>query len=248
MVRTLVWLMIVIWGMAIPASAGEVPVRFFREPVFPKQVETFKERRLRQVVHQTEDFSCGAAALATILQYYYGQNVTERDAILGMFTVGDREKIRQAGFSMLDMKKFSEQMNFRAQGYKITDINKLKSLTVPVIALVDTNRYKHFVVIRKVTDDFVYLSDPSWGNRRMSLKNFELVWNQVILTINGPQADTAEGLYAGDFNLMLPKDDVTRTRGILGYRAVMDPSFAMIYYHQFSAGRFSDVYWGPLTH
>jgi predicted double-glycine peptidase len=234
-------------GLAIPAAAGTVPVRFFSEPIWPKKVESFKERRLRQVVRQTEDFSCGAAALATILHYYYGQELNERDAIFGMFKAGDKEKIRQSGFSMLDMKKLSEQLNYRAQGYKILDINKLKSLKVPVITLIDTNRYKHFVVIRKVTDEYVFLSDPSWGNRRMSLSNFERVWNQVILAINGPLAEDAEGLYAGDYRFLLPKDDVTRTRGILGYRAALDPSFALIYQSKFQAGRFSDVFWGPLT-
>ena len=86
-----------------------------------KSVETLRERRLRQVVHQSVDFSCGAATVATILQYYYGQPVTERDAILGMFSVGDRDEIRQRGFSLLDMKNFTEKLHYKAVGYKIMD-------------------------------------------------------------------------------------------------------------------------------
>ena len=175
-----------------------MPYRFFDKPVMEKSVETLKERRLRQVVHQSVDFSCGAATVATILRYYYGQPVTEQEAILGMFSVGDRDKIRQWGFSLLDMKNFTEGLHYKAMGYKITDINKLKELNIPVIALIDTQRYKHFVVIRKVSDDYVYLSDPSWGNRRMKLNDFEKVWNNIVLAISGPRPADAPGtLYRG---------------------------------------------------
>ena len=115
-----------------------MPYRFFDKPVMEKSVETLKERRLRQVVHQSVDFSCGAATVATILQYYYGQPVTEQDAILGMFSVGDRDEIRQRGFSLLDMKNFTEKLHYKAVGYKIMEVDKLKELKVPVIALIDT--------------------------------------------------------------------------------------------------------------
>ncbi len=212
----------------LPVQASDVTVPIFRDRVYPKPIESFKDRRLRQVVHQTEDFSCGAAALSTILHYYYGVPVSERDAIVGMFKAGDKETIQHVGFSMLDMKKFSQTHKYQAQGYKIQDVNELKSLTVPVIALIDTNRYKHFVVIRKVTDKYVYLADPSWGNRRMSLEAFQQVWNKIILAITGPTLPSAEGLYAGDYQLTLPKYEVVRTEGILGPRIAMDPSFNLI--------------------
>ena len=211
---------------AFPASDVTVPI--FRDRVYPKPVQSFKDLRLRQVVHQTEDFSCGAAALATILHYYYGTSITEREAILGMFKEGDKEKIQQVGFSMLDMKNFAQSRNYHGQGYRLTNVNDLKDLNIPVITLIDTNRYKHFVVVRKVTDKYVFLADPSWGNRRMSLKDFEKVWNQIILAITGPVLATAEGLYARDYELTLPKYAVIRTEGMLGPRVSMDPTFAFI--------------------
>jgi predicted double-glycine peptidase len=214
---------------ALPASAAQVTVPIFRDYVYPKPIQSFKERRLRQVVHQSQDFSCGAAALATILHYYYGNPVTERDAIIGMFKEGDREKIKQVGFSMLDMKKFSQKLKYEAQGYKLPGVGHLRNLSAPVIALIDTNRYKHFVVIRKVTDRFVYLADPSWGNRRMTVDNFTKIWNNIILVISGPTSPSAEGLYAGDYQLNLPKGEVIRTEGLLGPRFAMDPSFALIH-------------------
>jgi predicted double-glycine peptidase len=198
--RTLIGLMAFLCGLVVPAGGATVPYRIFDKPVMEKSVETFKDRRLRQVIQQSEDFSCGAATLATILRYYYGQPVTEREAIIGMFKVGDREKIRQSGFSLLDMKNFSEGLHFKAVGYKINDVDKLKDLQIPVIALIDTQQYKHFVVIRKVSDDYVYLSDPSWGNRRMKLDDFGKVWNNIVLAISGPVPTTHLGFMPGISN------------------------------------------------
>jgi predicted double-glycine peptidase len=239
---TLLWLMVFLAGLAVPAAGGSVPYRFFDKPVMEKSVETLKERRLRQVVRQSVDFSCGAATVATILQYYYGQPVTEKDAILGMFSVGDRNEIRQRGFSLLDMKNFTEKLHYKAVGYKIQEIDKLKELKVPVIALIDTQSYKHFVVIRKVTDDYVYLSDPSWGNRRMKLNDFEKVWNNIILAISGPRLADAAGLYTGDYLLRLATwPYVIRTAGILGSSIGMDPSFALFQTSRTSLLAVSDI-------
>ncbi len=239
---SLLWLVVFLGGLAVPAVGGTVPYRIFDKPVMEKSVETLKERRLRQVVHQSVDFSCGAATVATILQYYYGQPVTEQDAILGMFSVGNRDEIRQRGFSLLDMKNFTEKLHYKAVGYKIMEVDKLKELKVPVIALIDTQTYKHFVVIRKVTDDYVYLSDPSWGNRRMKLNDFEKVWNNIILAISGPRLADASGLYTGDYHLRLATwPYVIRTEGILGYWNAMDPSFALIQSSRISLIGVSDI-------
>lgn len=240
--RSLLWLMAFLCGLAVPAGGATVPYRVFDKPVMEKPVETFKERRLRRVVRQSEDFSCGAAALATILQYYYGQPVTEREAILGMFKAGDRGKIRQFGFSLLDMKKFTEELHLKAMGYKIMDIDKLKELQIPVIALIDTQRYMHFVVIRKVSDDYVYLSDPSWGNRRMKLSDFGKVWNNIVLAISGPRRANAPGLYTGDYKLRLASwPYVIRTEGILGYSVALDPSLALVQSSRTSLIGVSDI-------
>jgi predicted double-glycine peptidase len=212
------------------AHASNVLVPILQESVFRKQVRTLKERRLSQVVHQTEDFSCGAAALATVLHYYYGKDLTERAAIKEMLKAGNLEKIQSLGFSLLDMQKFTHSLGYQAEGYKISDVNRLKELTVPVIALIETcGGYSHFVVVRKVTEQHVYISDPSWGNRRLSLGAFQQAWNKIILAITGPTLDSAQGLYAGDYPLILPKHDVIRTQGLLGPRVSMDPSFFFIH-------------------
>ncbi|MEJ2090982.1 MAG: C39 family peptidase [Syntrophobacterales bacterium] len=193
-------LMMVFLFPAVWASASDVPVRlnlYNEGGVLTKQVKSMKELRQQQMVPQSRDFSCGAAALATIMHYYYGQPVTELDAILGMFKHGDQQDIRKRGFSLLDMKRYANALKYKADGFKVKDVKILKSLTVPVIVLIETGSYKHFVVIRRVGDRFVYISDPSWGNRKVPVQEFNKIWDQkVIFAVQGPKVGNPEGLYA----------------------------------------------------
>lgn len=170
--------------------------------VLTKEVKSMKEMRQQQMVAQSRDFSCGAAAMATIMRYYYGQPMTELDAILGMFKHGDQQDIKKRGFSLLDMKRYANSLRYKADGFKVPEVKTLKTLTIPVIVLVETGNYKHFVVIRRVDDKYVYLSDPSWGNRKVSLNEFSKIWEQkIIFAVQGPKVGEPEGLYSEDPNL-----------------------------------------------
>jgi len=195
-----------------------------------KKVKSVKELRLRQMVAQSADYSCGAAALATILRYCFGYQMTEKDAILGMFKLGEKEKIRRQGFSMLDMKRFAQDLGLKTAGYQIKDMEILRKVTVPVITVIETNRYKHFVVIRRTDDRFAYLSDPAWGNRKMPLADFQKCWNQVILVLLGPCKGIPEGLYTEAEDDYLFKYRVLRGDGRVGHRYVMDPANTLYYF------------------
>ena len=221
-------LAVVLMGYPAPTEAADVPVRLLGGAVFTKKVDNLKERRLRKVVPQTLDFSCGAAALATIFRYNFGQPLDEREAIIGMFSQGEKEQIRKRGFSMLDMKRFAQSLGYQAEGFKIETVQELQDLKIPVVSLINTGRYYHFVVIRQVTDKFVYLSDPSWGNRKMTWGDFKQGWQKVILVVAGPTKGSPEGLYCEADELGLPKDQVLRISGLLANRFSMDPSQTML--------------------
>jgi predicted double-glycine peptidase len=218
------------------SEAAEVAVRlnaFFEGGVIVKKVKSMRELRRRQMVPQSADYSCGAAALATVLRYHFGQQMTEKDAILGMFKHGEQEKIRRRGFSLLDMKRFALKQGLQAKGYRVEEITALQKVNVPVITLIETNRYKHFVVIRRTDDRYVYLSDPSWGNRRILLGDFQKYWNRAILVLFGPCQGTPEGLYREAVDEFLPKHEAIRYESLLGHRFALDPANTMLYFTQF---------------
>jgi predicted double-glycine peptidase len=154
----LVILMASVLLLPVGVPAAEVPVRlnaYEEGGVLIKHVKSLKEMRQRQMVPQTRDYSCGAASLATILRYYYGLPTTELETVIGMFKHGNQADIKKVGFSLFDMKRYANSLRYAADGYKIPKVEDLKKVTIPVIVLIDTANYKHFVVLRHVDDRFV---------------------------------------------------------------------------------------------
>lgn len=145
--------------------------------------KTWLDNRYKTVVRQQYDYSCGSAAVATLLSYHYNHPVPERDVLKAMFEVGDQDKIRREGFSLLDMKKYLESIGYGADGFR-DSLNKLVRVGVPAIVLLNIKGYLHFVVVKGVTDQEVLVGDPSHGLRTIKRKEFEDMWNGVLFVIN----------------------------------------------------------------
>lgn len=145
-------------------------------------VTSVKEARFRSTILQEYDFSCGSAALATLLTYHYEDKVSEQDIFKAMFDTGDQEKIRRNGFSLLDMKNYLEANGYRAAGYKVS-LDRLAEIGVPAIVLINIRGYKHFVVVKGVSSKMVLLSDPAAGARTVPRAEFESTWNGLIFII-----------------------------------------------------------------
>lgn len=144
--------------------------------------KTFLDQRYRNVVKQQRDFSCGSAALATMLRYHYGHDVTETQVLESMFRSGDQQKILKQGFSMLDMKQFLSNKGLKAEGYN-APLDKLTRVGIPAIVLLNLNGYLHFVVVRGVSADTVVVADPAYGNRKMKRDEFMQAWNNILFVI-----------------------------------------------------------------
>jgi predicted double-glycine peptidase len=213
-----------------PGQAAQVPIWLNGGGVFEKKVQSWKAKRSQCMVSQAFDFSCGAAALATVLQYHFGYPVTERDAIMGMFKYGEQEDIKKRGFSLLDMKRFCQVIKYQAQGYRLPNIEVLKRLPMPLITIIKTQKYHHFVVIRRVDNKYVYTADPSWGNRKIPWGQFEENWpDRVIFAISGPTVGSPKGLYCEVSEGMgFTYDQIIGTSGLVGHNFAMDPTTSVV--------------------
>jgi len=145
-------------------------------------VKSIKERKFAEVVRQQYDFSCGSAALATLLTYHYENPVDEQTAFDYMYDKGDQEKIKRAGFSLLDMKSYLEGHGYQADGFEAT-LDTVAEANVPAITLLDVRGYRHFVVVKGVTDDEVLVGDPALGLKFFDRDEFEEMWQNGILFI-----------------------------------------------------------------
>lgn len=162
-------------------SAGEV-VATAVGGVFGVPVTSMRELRTARVVMQQYDFSCGAAAVATLLSFHYNLPTQEQTIFKAMYDRGDQESIRERGFSMLDMKTYLESLGYHADGFRLK-LDRLKAIAVPVITLVDINGYKHFVVVKGMEDGRVLVGDPAYGASVMEEEYFESIWSGTVLAI-----------------------------------------------------------------
>ena len=71
-------------------------------------IRSMKDLRDQNLVRQRFDYSCGAAALATILAYGFDDKVTERQILVQLFDLFSEEEkqvSRNVGFSLVDLQR-----------------------------------------------------------------------------------------------------------------------------------------------
>ena len=133
------------------------------------------------MVIQKWDASCGAAALATVLTYALRDPVSEREVATGMLRTTEPLKVKyRGGFSLLDMKHFVERRGLKGAGFRGMNFDQLRALHSPIVPIVQYGN-PHFIVVRGLNaNGRVDIADPAFGNRTMSVKDFEAVWQGGI--------------------------------------------------------------------
>jgi predicted double-glycine peptidase len=164
---------------AEPASAIDLALPGTR---FTVPAGSIKEIRFRNTIRQQYDFSCGSAALATLLTHHYGYPVSEQQVFEQMYLHGDQRKIRREGFSLLDMQRFLAARGFRADGFQLP-LQKLVDARLPAIVLMSDKGYHHFVVVKAIDGERVLVGDPSSGARAMTRDGFEKMWSSKLLFV-----------------------------------------------------------------
>jgi predicted double-glycine peptidase len=167
--RTLVTVIALAVAFANDASAQD------RAPV-----RSLLEIRQERTVVQQWDLSCGAAAIATLLNFQHGDPVSEREVAIAL--VGrDRylenpNLIRvQNGFSLLDLKRYVDERGYEGIGFgglEFSDLNKYAPIIVPISRV----GYDHFVIYRGSMGNRVLLSDPAFGTVTMPIAKFRRQW------------------------------------------------------------------------
>ena len=207
---------------ASAVEAGSLELPFQIGGAYNVPVKSIRESRFAATIRQQYDFSCGSAALSTLLSYQYNYPVTEDKVFEEMFRRGDQAKIRVEGFSLLDMKRYLEAHGFEADGFQ-EPLDKLAAAGIPAIVLVNENGYNHFVVVKGVRDGRVLIGDPAGGTRAVTESAFQAAWvNQILFVISNrqdvaafnaeadwrsaPRAPVADGVNRGSLaGIVMPK-------------------------------------------
>ncbi len=141
-------------------------------------VASWKQLNEQNVIMQRFDYSCGAASLATLMKYYFNDDVSEQellDYIKETFSNKEYARIEEDGLSFLELEKVSRSLGYQSASVRLK-LPALLELSGPVIVFVNTKQYKHFAVLRGIKEDQVFLADPSRGNIQLSVQEFIKEW------------------------------------------------------------------------
>jgi uncharacterized protein len=179
---------------------------------FSRKVDNYQDLKRRNIVMQKRDYSCGAAALATVAKYYWGDNVDEEFflAILDhLLTLEEATERVKNGLAMADLRKAAVEAGYTAVVGRVS-FQKLTESKVPLVVGITVDGYDHFVVYRGTDGIYVYLADPIRGNLRIPCREFVRQWQkQAILAIAKPGVKvkehsrlsvTANELFLGQLN------------------------------------------------
>lgn len=190
------------------AGTGSGTAGVFHQPV--ARVKPLASQKFRGVVRQRYDYSCGSAALTTLLRGYMGVNVNEKQTMNGLLRFGERERIvKRRSFSLLDMKRFVTALGMKSGGFKGT-IKDLKELDKPVIVPISYAGFKHFVVYKGYKDGRIFVADPALGNISFMENRFADVWDDnTLFMITPPDNNPAKNFLTISENDMRVVEDAT---------------------------------------
>ena len=129
----------------------------------------------KKIVLQDGFKECGAASLLSIIRYYKGNYPMEK--LLELTKTG------KSGTTFYNLKQAAEEIGFKVTAYKLDSIEKLDTITLPVICHIIENNYEHFVVIYKITNNNIIIMDPAYGERIIDKEKFKSLWTCNVLTL-----------------------------------------------------------------
>ena len=150
-----------------------------------KTVRTWKALKEDGVVMQSSDYSCGAAAVATLLTHTFGDEVGERaimDAIVHSLSATEKKDRQEHGFSLLDLSDFVSARGYESTGFRLS-FAQLRDILLPALVHLSVEGNRHFVVLERIQGDRIYLADPSHGHTRLSVDAFAKQWTHIVLVV-----------------------------------------------------------------
>ena len=122
------------------------------------------------VIRQTNPLTCGPAAIATLLTFYYDDPSREQD-ILKLTNVSGR------GASIEELEKALEAKRYNAETYHMTFAMLLKEVQVGPVVVLFPGDVRHYVVVIASSGDYLLIADPARGELLSHKDEFLRLWS-----------------------------------------------------------------------
>ncbi|MEN8908386.1 MAG: peptidase domain-containing ABC transporter [Clostridiales bacterium] len=137
-------------------------------------------------MEQYDDSDCGVVCIATIAKHY-GLKVS----VAKLREMSGTDKNGNNGLSLIYTL---DRIGFESEGIKLTKEEFYKFNQLPAIFhIIRNNEFLHYVVVYKITNDEVIVSDPAEGILKLKPEVFLEKWTNVVIT-----AEKGENFIKGD--------------------------------------------------
>jgi hypothetical protein len=139
-----------------------------------------KVHRHKAIIRQTGPATCGPAALATLLTFYFDDPVTEQE--ISKLTGTDKKTMS----SLRELRDASRALGYKAEGVRGTlpaILRQVETSGVPVIVHFKEPT-QHYVLVVGHADDFILVSDPARGEVSLHRTDFLRRWDNFALIVN----------------------------------------------------------------
>lgn len=121
-------------------------------------------------VKQTDLKDCGVSCLMSIINYYGGYVRREY--------LRELTKTTEKGVSVYSLVEAANKLGFESKAVK-GDIINIKNKTPFIAHLLINNKIGHFVVVKEISNNYIYIMDPSCGFKKYLLEE----WNKISTNI-----------------------------------------------------------------
>ena len=138
---------------------------------FGFSVKSLKELHNQNVIRQQYEESCGAAALATLLNLFALKQYSEQD-ILALLN----QKTDMLSFK--ELQEVANTLGYTTKGFQLQR-EILEQTSYPLLVRIENDpRFPHFVVIINHKGDFIQVFDPNFGQYKATKNEFYSVWDR----------------------------------------------------------------------
>lgn len=161
-------------------------------------------RDFTDIVRQTTNFTCGPAALATLITLKGGSAEEMEVADLAGTTQED-------GTTLLGLKKAAEQLGYKAT-VKKWSASRLSSASLPVLIHdKKEDETEHYSVVQSFSENEVEIADTIAGNITMDLVDFNTFYSGKALVIEPLQKVTSNMSVDAALNVLAANPELAAT-------------------------------------
>lgn len=166
---------------SVQAARGE-PLLFSLAIQTTRMVDESRHIQTRgkgAIIRQTSEITCGPAALASLLRYYFNDNTSEHE----LAELSDTYE--KGTTTLLGLRDACIAKGHEAIGYNMTLLQLIREMeTGKVPVLVHFNKPSlHYVLVVGQVDNFILISDPSVGDISMDRCDFLRRWSGKTLVV-----------------------------------------------------------------